>query len=55
MCEFTHGSGKHIQKKNGIQYRFHVDRLGSPMYYSIGLPFSIYYKQRSERLETLWQ
>ena len=47
MRERTHGSGKHIQQ-NG-RTAVDVDRLGSPMFYSIGLPFYIYYKQQTER------
>lgn len=49
MCECTHGSGKHII--NTANTPFNVVRLGSPMFYSIGLPFYFYYKQRIERLE----
>lgn len=40
MCECTHGSGKHI---------FIVVRLGSPMFYSIGLPFSIFDKTTNRK------
>ena len=37
MCEFTHGSGKHII--TAAEMPCNVVRLGSPMFYSIGLPF----------------
>lgn len=53
MCEFTHGSGKHII--TAAEMPCNVVRLGSPMFYGIGLPFYFFYKHRKERLKQLWQ
>ena len=45
MCEFTHGSGKHII--TAAEMPCNVVRLGSPMFYSIGLPF--YFSTNTEK------